>query len=115
MDDQNLLEILAAAIAAGGAFPAARCVRVRPGATMHRCDAPALWTTYMLDGTAMDTPNLPQILPTVIAVVERTGAPLAAECVRPGGRRSVGDKADIDVEIETQLRAELLAILDCDW
>ena len=115
MDDQNLLESPAAAIAAGGAFPAAKCVRVRLGATMHRSYAPALWTTYMLDGTAMDTPNLPQILPTVIAVVERAGALLAAECVRPGGRRGVGYKADIDIEIEVRLRAELLSILPCDW
>lgn len=63
----------------------------------------------------MGNPNLQQILPTVIAVVERAGELLAAECVRPGGRRGLGDKAEIDVEIEIQLRVELLSILDCDW
>ncbi|MBD8472483.1 inositol monophosphatase [Pseudomonas sp. CFBP 8770] len=63
----------------------------------------------------MDIPNLLQILPAMIAAVERAGALLAAECVRPDGRRGFGDKADIDVEIEIQLRAELLAILNCDW
>lgn len=82
---------------------------------MHPSHAPALSTTYMPDGTAMDTANLPQILPAVTSVVERAGALLAAECVRPGGRRGFGDKADIDAEIEVFLRAELLAILDCDW
>lgn len=63
----------------------------------------------------MGDPSLPQILPAVTAVVERAGALLAAECVRPGGRRGFGDKADIDVEIEVFLRAELLKILPCDW
>lgn len=82
---------------------------------MHPSYAPALSTTYMPDGTVMDTPNLPQILPAVTAVVERAGALLAAECVRPGGRRGFGDKADIDVEIEVFLRSELLKILPCDW
>lgn len=51
----------------------------------------------------------------MIEAVERTGVLLALECVRPGGRRGSGDKAEIDVEIEILLRAELLAILDCDW
>lgn len=69
----------------------------------------------MPNGTAMDTPNLLQILPAVIAAVERGGALLAAECVRPGGRRGFGDKAHIDVEIEAVLCADLLAIRDCDW
>jgi fructose-1,6-bisphosphatase/inositol monophosphatase family enzyme len=60
-------------------------------------------------------PNLLQILPTVITIVERAGALLAAECLRPGGRRGLENKAEIDVEIEIQLRAELLTIFDCDW
>lgn len=82
---------------------------------MHRGYAPSLRTTHKPDGTAMDAPNLLRILPAVIATVERAGALLAAECVRPDGRRGFGDKADIDVEIEIQLRVELLAILNCDW
>ena len=47
--------------------------------------------------------------------VERAGVLLAQECVRPGGRRGCGDKAEIGVEIEVLLRAELLSLLDCDW
>lgn len=58
---------------------------------------------------------LQQILRQVIEVVERAGVLLAHECVRPGGRRGSGDKAEIDIEIEVLLRAELLALLDCDW
>ena len=60
------------------------------------------------NGTGMDTPNLLSLLPTVTAVVERAGALLATECVRPGGRRGFGDNAEIDGEIEVGLRAELL-------
>ncbi|MFG0859220.1 inositol monophosphatase family protein [Pseudomonas sp. CJQ_13] len=56
-----------------------------------------------------------QILPLVIAAVERAGALLAEEYVRPGGRRGFGDKADIDVEIEEALRIELMHILPCDF
>lgn len=63
----------------------------------------------------MDTSQIQQLLPQVIEAVERAGVLLAQECVRPGGRRGRGDKAEIDVEIEVLLRAELLAILDCDW
>lgn len=63
----------------------------------------------------MDTSQIQQLLPQVIEAVERAGVLLAQECVRPGGRRGCGDKAEIDVEIEVLLRAELLAILDCDW
>lgn len=55
------------------------------------------------------------ILSSVITAVERAGALLAAEYVRPGGRRGFGDKADVDVEIEEVLRAELLHILPCDF
>lgn len=63
----------------------------------------------------MDTSLIHQLLPQVIAAVERAGVLLAQECVRPGGRRGCVDKAEIDVEIEALLRAELLALLDCDW
>lgn len=59
--------------------------------------------------------QMQQILPQVIKVVERAGILLAKECVRPGGRRGYGDKAEIDVEIEVFLREELLRILPCDW
>jgi fructose-1,6-bisphosphatase/inositol monophosphatase family enzyme len=61
--------------------------------------------------------NLPmkQTLSLVIEAVERAGALLAQEYSRPGGPRGAVDKAEIDVEIEVFLRAELLKILDCDW
>lgn len=58
---------------------------------------------------------LQHILHQVIESVERAGVLLAQECLRPGGRRGSGDKAEIDIEIEVLLRAELLALLDCDW
>jgi myo-inositol-1(or 4)-monophosphatase len=51
----------------------------------------------------------------VIESVERAVVLLAQECVCLGGRRGSGDKAEIDIEIEVLLRAELLALLDCDW
>lgn len=38
-------------------------------------------------GANVGNTDLPQILPAVITAVERGGALLAAECVRPGGRR----------------------------
>lgn len=59
--------------------------------------------------------DVQQILPFVISAVEQAGQLLAQEYVRPGGRRGYGDKADIDVEIEEALRAELLKLLPCDW
>lgn len=63
----------------------------------------------------MTNPRLQQLLPQVIKLVERAGVLLSQECVRPGGRRGKGDRAEIDVEIEDLLRAELLSILPCDW
>lgn len=63
----------------------------------------------------MTNQRLQQILPQVIKAVERAGALLAQEYVRPGGRRGFGDKAEIDIEIEMLLRAELLALVECDW
>lgn len=59
--------------------------------------------------------HMQNILPQVIETVKRAGVLLAQEYKRPGGRRGSGDKADIDIEIEVLLRAELLTIFDCDW
>ncbi|NMX83606.1 inositol monophosphatase [Pseudomonas sp. WS 5503] len=59
--------------------------------------------------------DVQQILPLVISTVEQAGRFLAQEYVRPAGRRGYGDKADIDLEIEEVLRAELLKLLPCDW
>ena len=63
----------------------------------------------------MDTSLIQQLLPQVIEAVEQAGVLLAQEYVRPGGRRGSGDKAEIDVEIEVFLRAELPRIMPCDW
>ncbi len=38
-----------------------------------------------------------------------------AEWQRPDGPRGPGDKADVDIEIESQLRPELLSLFDCDF
>ncbi len=63
----------------------------------------------------MSISPLRQILQFAIDAVERAGVLLAQECVRPGGPRGTGEKAEVDVEIETILRAKLLKILDCDF
>lgn len=55
------------------------------------------------------------LLNEVIEKVLAAGTLLASEWQRPSGPRGIGDKAEVDLEIETQLRAELLALLDCDF
>lgn len=54
---------------------------------------------------------LSQVIESVLAA----GRILAAEWQRPDGPRGNGDKADVDVEIEHVLRADLLALIDCDF
>lgn len=54
---------------------------------------------------------LPQVIESVLAA----GQILAAEWQRPDGPRGTGDKADVDIEIEQVLRADLLALIDCDF
>ncbi len=56
---------------------------------------PCVLPTYLT--VPQDTPNLLQILPAVIAAVERGGAFLAAECARPGGRRGNGTQVEVDL------------------
>lgn len=51
----------------------------------------------------------------VVDKVLAAGDLLAAEWDRPGGPRGCGDKAEIDREIEEQLRADLLGLLSCDF
>lgn len=63
----------------------------------------------------MATLEFQQILPAVIEVVQRAGVLISLESVRPGGPRGVGDKADVDVEIEILLRTELLEVISADW
>ncbi|MFT8233494.1 inositol monophosphatase family protein [Pseudomonas guariconensis] len=54
-------------------------------------------------------------LSRVIDSVISAGRILAAEWQRPDGPRGTGDKADVDVEIEQVLHADLLRLLDCDF
>lgn len=56
-----------------------------------------------------------ELLSRVIEIVHSAGLLLAAEWQRPNGPRGVGDKADVDIEIEQALRADLLALLNCDF
>jgi myo-inositol-1(or 4)-monophosphatase len=63
----------------------------------------------------MDTADYPQLLRAVIKEVLIAGELLASEWKRPMGPRGSGDKADIDIEIETLLRTSLLRTLDCDY
>lgn len=55
------------------------------------------------------------LLNEVVRIAEAAGRLLVAEWERPEGPRGSGDKADIDLEIEAQLRPELLALLSCDF
>lgn len=59
--------------------------------------------------------NAARLLPAVIDLVQQAGTRLAAEWQRPGGPRGVGDKAAIDLEIETFLRPRLLTLLAADF
>lgn len=56
-----------------------------------------------------------ELLTPVIGKVLVAGKLLSAEWARPDGPRGHGDKAEVDVEIEEQLRHDLLEILDCDF
>lgn len=63
----------------------------------------------------MTHPQLQHLLPLVIDVVESAGRLLSAEWDRPDGPRGQGDKAVIDAEIEIDLRANLIGLLNCDF
>ena len=55
------------------------------------------------------------LLAQVVQLVEDAGLMLITEWQRPEGPRGSGDKADVDVEIESLLRPRLLQLLDCDF
>lgn len=55
------------------------------------------------------------LLQSVLGVVLKSGERLIAEWQRPDGLRGYGDKADVDIEIEQELRPALLQLLDCDF
>jgi len=59
--------------------------------------------------------NLAKLLDQVMVHVIQVGELLVAEWVRPEGPRGLGDKAEVDVEIEQQLRKPLLQLLNCDF
>lgn len=59
--------------------------------------------------------NILRYLKPVTNIVLSAGELLSAEWDRPDGPRGKGDKAEVDAEIETVLRAQLLALLDCDF
>ncbi|RUF61057.1 inositol monophosphatase family protein [Pseudomonas aeruginosa] len=56
-----------------------------------------------------------EYLPQVIKSVLAAGRILESEWQRPNGPRGVGDKADVDIEIEHALRTNLLALINCDF
>jgi len=59
--------------------------------------------------------SYPALLKQVIRTVESAGERLIKEWQRPDGPRGSGDKAEVDLEIESQLRPELLSLLSCDF
>jgi ADP-ribosylglycohydrolase/fructose-1,6-bisphosphatase/inositol monophosphatase family enzyme len=64
---------------------------------------------------ATQHPDFAALLGAVIAVAEAAGRRLAAEFARPQGPRGQGSHADIDEEIEAELRARLLEVLPARW
>ena len=62
-------------------------------------------------------PALPtELLPAVIRATEAAGLRLLAEFARPDGPRGAGSHADVDAEIEHELRTTLTTLLpEADW
>lgn len=56
-----------------------------------------------------------ELLEQVTGIVEKAGRLLIAEWQRPDGPRGSGDKADVDIEIESILKPGLLRLLNCDF
>lgn len=56
-----------------------------------------------------------KLLTKVIHLVEHAGMLLVAEWQLPEGPRGSGDKADVDIEVESLLRPGLMQILNCDF
>lgn len=56
-----------------------------------------------------------KLLFQVVESVLAAGQVLASEWQRPDGPRGAGDKAEVDIEIEHALRADLLTIINCDF
>jgi ADP-ribosylglycohydrolase/fructose-1,6-bisphosphatase/inositol monophosphatase family enzyme len=64
---------------------------------------------------ATQHPDLTVLLDAVVAAAEAAGRRIAAEFARPQGPRGHGSHADIDDEVEAELRARLLALLPARW
>lgn len=56
-----------------------------------------------------------ELLEQVTGIIEKAGRLLIAEWQRPDGPRGSGDKADVDIEIESILKPGLLRLLNCDF
>ena len=52
-----------------------------------------------------------ELLKNVVALARQAGEMIRQELYRDGGPRGFGDKADIDVEVEAYLSAQLSALL----
>jgi len=59
--------------------------------------------------------NLRHLLQPVILAAQAAGLTLAAEFARPGGPRGRGSHAEVDAEIEGELRKQLLGLLPVRW
>jgi ADP-ribosylglycohydrolase/fructose-1,6-bisphosphatase/inositol monophosphatase family enzyme len=64
---------------------------------------------------ATQHPDLPALLVDVMAAAEAAGRRLVAEFARPDGPRGAAGHADIDDEIEAELRDRLLELLPARW
>lgn len=63
----------------------------------------------------MESVDLPQLLKDVVAVVITAGEKIKAEWSRIDGPRGHGAKAAVDIEIEQELRKNLLTLLAADF
>jgi ADP-ribosylglycohydrolase/fructose-1,6-bisphosphatase/inositol monophosphatase family enzyme len=63
----------------------------------------------------MQNTDLRELLDAVIALAEAAGRHVAGEFARPHGPRGHGSHADVDDEIEAELRARLLALVPARW
>jgi len=67
------------------------------------------------DDSQLSNLDYVELLTQAIQIVEDAGKLLIFEWQRPDGPRGSGDKAVVDIEIESLLRPGLLQILNCDF
>ncbi|WP_454866983.1 hypothetical protein [Pseudomonas lini] len=63
----------------------------------------------------MQVINYPELLALVIEKVKFYGQLLIAEWQLPMGPRGQGNNAEVDIEIETVVRKDLIELLNCDF